>query len=77
MYDCNKQESCKTCVYFCGVYSPEVSTEYHNHICVVEHFFSLKNDGGAKQKAIMVSPESMCEMYTTKQDFDKMAVFNV
>jgi hypothetical protein len=68
------ERSCANCVYFCGVYSPKTSTEYHSYVCVVEHFFALQKDVGAKQRALTVKPSSLCEMHTMKLEFDNVEI---
>ena len=69
-----KDESCRNCVYFCGVYTPVIDMSYHTHICVVEHFHSLRKDFGAQPHAITVTHDSRCEMHTTRSEFDKMEI---
>lgn len=69
-----KDESCRNCVYFCSVYSPEIDMSYHTYVCVVEHFHSLRKDFGAQPHAITVLHSSRCEMHTTRSEFDKMEI---
>jgi hypothetical protein len=68
-----KDESCRNCVFMCGVHSLREADVF---VCTVEHFDWLRDrTGGAQPQAITVLRSSMCELHMTRTEFDDWEVF--